>query len=269
MPYKFAASLMFMFNELPELVDKYSAAKAAGFNAVDGSPYSVPLDKLVEVKERENIEQALINSYPGTFVNGELGTTALPGRQEEFKEELDISIKYAKGLKCSNIHIFAAVIPPHDPADESKLLQDMEDVFVENLRYAADKLQKEGIVALIEPINPFTDHPDYFLTKQSQGIEIIKKVNHPNLKLLLDFYHAQFMDGYLTRLIKEYLPLIGYIQISQVPERGEPDSPGEINYPYIFKLLEEVKYDGYIGCEYKPSTEKTADSLGWMKKYTE
>ncbi|XP_077981706.1 putative hydroxypyruvate isomerase [Glandiceps talaboti] len=266
MSLKFAANLNFMFVEIEDFVDRYSAAKAAGFNAVEGILYSVPLEKLVEVKERENLEQVLVNSFSGERAKGVVGFASLPGRQQYFKEMLDLSIKYAKGLKCCRMHVTAGIIPKHDPSDRSKLLQDMETVYIENLRYAGDKLQQEGILAVIEPISVLGNN--YFLNTQSQGIDLIKKINHPNVKLQLDFFHAQRTDGYLTNLIKEHLPIIGHIQISQVPDRGEPDSPGEINYPYIFKLLEEVKYDGYIGCEYKPTTEKTVDSLGWMKKYT-
>ncbi|XP_070546990.1 putative hydroxypyruvate isomerase [Ptychodera flava] len=159
----------------------------------------------------------------------------------------------------------AGLIPSHDPSDREIILKEMEQVFIENLKYAADKLQQEGMMTIIEPINTIISMPGYFLDTPSQAAAIIHKVNHENLKLQLDLYHAQLMAGNLTGLIREYLPIIGHIQIAQVPDRGEPDSAGEINFKYILDLLESLGYDGFIGCEYKPTTEKTEDSLGWLK----
>ncbi|XP_062853375.1 putative hydroxypyruvate isomerase isoform X2 [Trichomycterus rosablanca] len=81
-----------------------------------------------------------------------------------------------------------------------------------------------------------------------------------------DLFHWQIMDGNLTKNIQKYLPLIGHVQVAQVPDRHEPDSPGELNYSYIFNLLERLGYQGYVGCEYKPSGS-TEEGLGWVKKY--
>uniref|UniRef100_A0ABM0ML82 Putative hydroxypyruvate isomerase n=1 Tax=Saccoglossus kowalevskii TaxID=10224 RepID=A0ABM0ML82_SACKO len=197
--------------EFPSLGARYSAAKAAGFHAVESYPYAVSVEELVAVKQEEKLEQVLINSPMGT-------------------------------------------IPSHDPSQRDDLLREMQEVYVRNMKYAADRLQKEGILVLIEAINTKVSIPGYFLDNPYKAIDIIKKINHDNLKLMLDLFHAQIMVGNLTYLIKTFLPYIGHVQVAQVPNRGEPDSPGEINYTYIFKLLEDVGYDGYIGCEYTPTT---------------
>ena len=76
------------------------------------------------------------------------------------------------------------------------------------------------------------------------------------------------MDGNLSRNLETYFPLIGHIQIAQVPGRHEPDSPGELNFPYIFKLLESLGYTGYVGCEYAPKGD-TVEGLGWLRSYWE
>lgn len=256
-----------MFKEFRNLTDRYSAARAAGFLAVECVPYEVPLEKLIQVKNNEKLEQVLINAPLGKEP-GSMGLAAIPGKEEEFRESIDLAVKYAKGLGCQRVHIMAGKVPTHEPRQAALLLQLMEKVYLSNLQYAADVLQTEGILALIEPINTKISVPGYYLESQYQAIDIIKKLNHNNLKLQLDLFHAQIMDGYLTYLIKTFLPYIGHIQIAQVPYRGEPDSAGEINYPYIFKLLQDVGYDGYIGCEYTPTTANTEDSLGWFDKWT-
>ena len=78
----------------------------------------------------------------------------------------------------------------------------------------------------------------------------------------MDLYHAQIVEGDLSERIRRWLPHIGHIQIAGVPGRHEPDI-GEINYAWIFKLLDEVKYDGWVGCEYRPQ-ESTAAGLTWL-----
>ena len=81
----------------------------------------------------------------------------------------------------------------------------------------------------------------------------------------LDLYHTQIMSGNLSHFIKKYIHLINHIQIASPPNRYEPDK-GEINYDFIFKLLKQLNYSGYIGCEYTHS-KNSIDSLNWIKKY--
>jgi hydroxypyruvate isomerase len=91
------------------------------------------------------------------------------------------------------------------------------------------------------------------------------EVAHPNLRLQYDVYHMQIMEGNLMRTIQANLPRIAHIQIADNPGRHEPGT-GEINYPNLFRFLEEQGYDGWIGCEYKP-LGKTEEGLGWIGPY--
>ena len=97
------------------------------------------------------------------------------------------------------------------------------------------------------------------------AVQFINEINHPYLRLQLDLYHTQIMSGNLTHYLKKYIHLIKHIQIASPPDRNEPNK-GEINYEYIFNLINDLKYDGYIGCEYKPS-DNTMDGLIWAKKF--
>ncbi|XP_076441503.1 putative hydroxypyruvate isomerase [Babylonia areolata] len=262
MPLKFAANISTMFQEIPSLAERYTAAKQAGFQAVEAVfPYSENVDSLSRAREESGLEHVLINSFPGDVTQGELGLAALPDKVDIFREKLELTIKYAKALGCKRIHVMAAKKPPN--CDEATLKQ-MEATFIDNLRYSADRLQKEGILALIEAVNDRISMPGYFLNHPHKAFQIVKKINHPNLKVQFDVFHVQIMDGNITHNLKEQFPYIGHIQISQAPDRGEPDTRGEICFTYIFRLLEELGYEGYIGCEYKPRGS-TLDGLKWMK----
>uniref|UniRef100_A0A8D0GR04 Hydroxypyruvate isomerase (putative) n=1 Tax=Sphenodon punctatus TaxID=8508 RepID=A0A8D0GR04_SPHPU len=183
------------------------------------------------------------------------GLGAVPGRQPEFREGLALAVNYAKALACPRIHLMAGRIPPR--AERAAVATTMEDTFIENLRYAADLLAQEDMVGLLEPINSRITDPRYFLTTPHQAAAILEKVGRPNLRL---------QPVPVATQPSLCLPPSGHIQIAQVPGRHEPDSPGEVNFPYLFQLLETLGYDGYVGCEYKPQGD-TLEGLGWLRSY--
>ncbi|XP_069128137.1 putative hydroxypyruvate isomerase isoform X2 [Argopecten irradians] len=223
MSHKLVANLSMMFKEHPNLSARYRAAKDAGFRYVEcGFPYVEPLETIQKARAEAGVEQILINAWPGDLQNGEIGIAALPHKVKEFKESLETSIEYAKALNCKRMHVMAGLKPVFK--DEA-----MEEVFLDNIRYAAERLSKEGILALIEPINSRLSIPKYFLTDIHKAVEYIQKIDHPNLKLQFDVFHVQIMDGNLTGNLKKYLPHIGHVQIAQVPDRGEP-TDGEVNF---------------------------------------
>ncbi|NWU97136.1 HYI isomerase, partial [Upupa epops] len=197
---------------------------------------------------------------------GEMGLAAVPGREPAFRQGLASAVQYARSLGCHRIHLMAGRVPRG--ADRAAMANAMETTFTENLRYAADLLAQEDMIGLVEPINNRITDPHYYLNTPQQAAAILEKVGRPNLKLQLDIFHCQIMDGNLTRNLETYLPLTGHIQIAQVPGRHEPDSPGELNFPYIFKLLESLGYSGYVGCEYAPKAG-TLEGLGWLRSYWE
>jgi len=259
MALKFCANLSTMFQESGNLLDRYDAAAKAGFKAVEFLfPYPFPVIDVVNAKKAANVEQILINAYPGDHPN-DLGIAALPARQDDFPESLEKSIEYAKALDCKSLHIMSGKSLPGiiDTA--------MGDVYKENIMYAAGCLEKHGIVGLIEPISQHVV-PNYYMNSFPLALQMVKDAGSDFLKLQLDIFHLQMLEGNLTNRIKELLPYTGHIQISQVPDRHEPDSDGELNYQYILNLLEKYGYEGYIGLEYKPSTDSTK-SLEWITKW--
>jgi len=255
---KFAANLSFMFQEVGFL-DRFAAAAAGGFKAVEYlTPYDHPPEIIAQQLNRHGLQQALFNMPPGDWAAGERGIAALSGREPEFRDGVEQALVYAKATKCRLLHAMAGVLPAgHDRAEA-------EWGYLTNLRHAADRLAGEGITLVIEPINT-RDIPGYFLNTTSQAMSIIERVGHPNLKLQLDLYHVQIMEGDLAHRIRALAGCYPHVQIAGNPGRHEPDI-GEINYPYLFDLLDELGYSGWIGCKYRPKGETRA-GLGWTRRY--
>ncbi len=255
---RFAANLSMMFTELPFL-DRIDAAAGHGFGAVEFLfPYEHPAAEIASRLERHGLTQALFNLPPGDWAKGERGLAIFPDRMAEFAAGLDKALNYAKTLGCKKLHVMAGIIPAG--ADTAKL----EATYIANLQLAADRAAPFGIQILIEPLNP-RDMPGYYLMSFGQARDILTKVSRPNAKLQLDLYHRQMNAGGLADATREFWPLVGHIQIAGVPGRHEPDV-GEINYPYLFELIDSLGYDGWIGCEYRPQAG-TAAGLGWAKDY--
>ncbi|XP_075037804.1 putative hydroxypyruvate isomerase [Mixophyes fleayi] len=264
-PLRFAANISWLFPEIPELQGRVHAAARAGFRAVEVAwPYASDPGPIKAALREQNVELVLLNTPPGDLQGGELGLGALPGRQDDFRAGLDQAVHWAGDLGCKRIHIMAGRVPAG--RERGSIEKEMEETFVENLKYAADVLNQAGMVGLIEPINSRITEPRYFLNTPQHGASILQKVGRDNVKLQMDVYHWQIMDGNLTENIKKYFPLIGHVQIAQVPHRNEPDGAGELNFWYLFDLLQELGYRGDVGCEYKP-LGNTVNGLGWMETY--
>lgn len=257
---KFAANLTMLFNEVPFL-QRFDAAAAAGFKAVEFLfPYEHTAEEIAARLEKNGLENVLFNMPPGDWASGERGLASLPGREAEFRDGVVRAIAYAKILGTPRLHALAGLLPQDADAAHHRA------VFIRNLRHACDEAAKHGITVLIEPINT-RDIPGYFLNTQADAHAIREEVGAANLKVQMDFYHVQIVEGDIATKIRRYLPHIGHIQIAGVPGRNEPDT-GEINYAYLFRLLDQLGYAGWVGCEYRPA-EATLDGLGWMRSLTQ
>lgn len=256
---KFCANLSFMFTEASSILERYALAKDAGFKAVEsGFPFGCSLDQVLKAKNEAGLDQVLINICTGDLSKGELGVAAVPGKEDEFKKNLNLTIDYAKALGTAKIHIMSGKL---DVAPT----EIHWNTFESNLKYATERLRAEHILGLIEPINPHSV-PKYLNNNFDKALEIVKRINSPNLKLQLDIFHLQHIAGDLTYNIERLLPYVGHVQIAQVPNRNEPDTLGEINYEYIFKVLEKNNYNDWIGLEYKPASG-SKEGLKWLNKY--
>ncbi len=259
---RFAANLSFLFHEVA-FADRFAAAAAAGFRAVEFAfGYDYPAQELAARVRDNGLEQVLINTPPGNWRAGERGLGALPGREHEFAAGIATALRYAQALSCPRVHAMAGVVPGEGNPEHLALYR---STFVRNLRLAAHEAAGQGVELTIEPINQ-RDMPAYFLTTQAEAHAIREEVGADNLKVQMDLYHAQIVEGDLSEKLRRWLPHIGHIQIAGVPGRHEPDV-GEINYYALFALLDELGYRGWVGCEYRPLRD-TLSGLRWMERVT-
>ena len=255
---RFAANLTMMFTELPFL-DRFSAAADQGFHWVEYLfPYEFAPEDLARALERNGLTQALFNLPPGDWEAGERGLACLPGREKEFDAALERAVLYAKALRCPRVHLMAGNRPTD--ADAARL----ERTYLDNVLRAAQRLADEGLELCLEPINQFS-MPEYFLRTQEQAAAYIERLGLPNLRLQFDFFHCQMEQGNVSGRLRRFFPLIGHCQLAGAPDRHEPDQ-GELNYPYLLALLDELGYQGVVGWVYNPAG-KTVDGLGWFRAW--
>jgi hydroxypyruvate isomerase len=255
---RFAANLSMMFNELPFL-DRFAAARRAGFDGVEFLfPYEYPVAELRARLNGEGLTQALFNMPPGDWSRGERGIASIPGRQGEFRESVKQALDYAAALDCRRIHCMAGIVPADLP------LATAAAVYAANLAWAAEQAAPAGVRLVIEPIN-HRDMPGYFLNTQAQGAAIVEAIGRDRLGLQFDVYHVQVTEGDITKRMEQFMPVIAHMQIADVPARNEPGT-GEIGWGFVFRRMDELGYEGWVGCEYRPGGETVA-GLGWRQQF--
>ncbi len=252
---RFSANLGFLWTDRP-LLERIDAAARAGFRAVEMHyPYDVPAETVRAACARDGITLLGINTAIGSGADDHRGLGAVPGREADFQALIDQSVAYCHAAGGTSVHAMAGLVPPADRTAAT-------EVFVGNLKEAAAKAAVHGLTVLLEPLNQ-RDMPGYFYSTIEPALEIIGRVGAPNLKLMFDAYHVAVAQGDVLTRLRRHFARVRHVQIAGVPSRAEPDQ-GEIAYGAIFEALDELGYDGWIGCEYKPRTT-TDEGLTWVK----
>lgn len=254
---RFAANLSMLFTELPFL-DRFERAAAAGFEAVEFLfPYDWTAQEIRSRLDDNGLRLVLHNLPPGDWERGERGLACLPDRVDEFRAGVDRAIDYALALGAPQLHCLSGIEPAGVPAER------IHQTYLDNLRFAAQAMQRAGIKTLIEPINRF-DIPGIHLHRPSQGIAVLDEAGCDNLWLQYDLYHAQRTEGELAATLERWLPRIAHLQIADNPGRHEPGT-GEVNWDFLFAHIDRIGYAGWIGCEYRPATTTDA-GLDWFRR---
>jgi hydroxypyruvate isomerase len=251
---RLAANISLLFTEVPFL-ERFALAWSCGFKGVECMfPYDHPAEVVADKAAMARVKLVLFNSPPGNYEAGDRGFAAIPGREGDFRASLDEARRWLDWTECRQLHILAGCIAPDDPG--------AKDTYLRNLAYAGDELSKVGVTAVVEPINL----DGYFLKRPSDAVKFLRQLEHPNVKLLYDMFHAQNQEGGLTDFLEGNLDLIAHIQVAGVPGRHEPDMRGEVNWRAMFDLLDSHGYDGWVGAEYNPRTS-TIPGLGWAAEW--
>jgi hydroxypyruvate isomerase len=256
---RFCANLGFLFTEVPFL-DRFAAAARAGFEGVEyASPYEYSVAELKSRLADNGLTQVLINTWPGNRAARERGFACVPGKEAAFRDSIAQALDYATALGCARVHVIAGVPPADCPRDSAAAL------YASNLTWAGERALAAGVKLMLEPLNP-RDAPGYFLSTQEQGAALVEAIGRDRTGLQFDTYHCQIAQGDLATRLTKLMPVIGHIQIGDVPDRHEPGT-GEIGWEYLFRRIDELGYAGWIGCEYNPASGDTVAGLGWMHRY--
>jgi hydroxypyruvate isomerase len=254
----FAANISMLFTEF-DFLERFAQASKAGFRAVEVQfPYQYSAVVLAEQLRRHQLLQVLLNLPAGDWSMGDRGIACLPDRVGEFQDGVGRAIEYAVALECPRVNCLAGVAG----AGANRLR--LHDTLVENLRFAAGELKQRGIALMIEPLNS-RDTPGFFVRGSRHAADIIEDVGSDNLHLQFDVYHSHIMDDDVVSALQQNMSHIAHVQVADDPGRHEPGT-GSIDFKAVFQALERAKYNGWIGCEYVPSTT-TAEGLSWLSSF--
>jgi hydroxypyruvate isomerase len=168
-----------------------------------------------------------------------------PSVREAFLADIRAQLAVMEKIQCPALIVMSGnVVPGLAP-------QVQHDSCVEGLKRAAQLVEGKGVTLLLENID-LEENPHYYMWSVPEAFRIIEEVNHPQVKFLYDFYHAQISGGNLIANLQTHVDKVGLIHIADVPGRHEPGT-GEINYTNIYKKLVELNYQHYVAMEFYPS----------------
>jgi hydroxypyruvate isomerase len=255
---KFTANLSMLFTEV-DLIDRFQAAKACGFSAVEIQfPYALPAGVIAKQLASCLQKLVLFNVDADDLLQGGEGLACVPNKAEQFQAALARAIDYAKILKPVAINILPG------RCFNTNHLPEYLNTFKANLRLAADGFAPLGIKTVFEAINTY-DMPGFIINSSTQMLEVMAELNHPNLYMQYDIYHMCRMGENCAVFLSQQAEKIGHIQFADVPGRGQPGT-GRLDFDGLFEVIRQSGYSGWCGAEYNP-VGLTAESLGWLDKY--
>ncbi|HEY6291282.1 MAG TPA: TIM barrel protein [Terriglobia bacterium] len=242
-PFKLSVMLWTVFRNLP-FEQRLEKVASAGYTNVE----LVGEFKKWSEQDYKNVakrRQELGISFDAT--SGVERSLTNPGDREAFLAEVKDLLITMEKLECPALIVLSGNKVPglsHEAMHAS---------CVEGLKRAAELVQGRPAKVLLENIDP-EENPKYFLTSVAEGFEVIKEVNHPQVRFLYDFFHEQISEGNLIEKMEKNIALVDLFHIADVPGRHEPGT-GEINYTNIYKKLGQLGYDRYVAMEFLPTGE--------------
>ena len=259
-----------VFTDLP-VDERIGKIAEAGFHCVefwhpegtfDGNTVNTDLAKdAASVRRACDRHGVVLNDFALHAWDGSIG--GCPTKSEDhgvYLEQIRKMIDFAKAAGCSRGITLSGTV---DPAlTRSQMRQNLEEALAEAVQIA----RRADFTLLLEPLNTLVDHPGYYLDSAAEGLEIVRAIDSPNLKILYDVYHMQIMEGNVIATIEENIDRIGHFHSAGVPGRGELFGT-ELNYPVILQRIEAAGYDGAFGLEYFPKMADHMESLKQIRAY--
>ena len=243
-----------------DFYERFALAKSAGVDAIEFWKWSnKDLNKIQSNLKSNNLSVSVFNlDSQDEKLSADLSRGILnAGRVDEFISALKETIPVYKALNAEALIVLIGerLGIPYDEQINN---------IIRCLEEAVPLLKKENVNLVVEPLNDI-DRKNYFLPRAKEVLEILRKVDCENIKILLDLYHEQLMAGNLINTINENIDLIGHIHVADAPGRHEPGT-GEINYSNVFKALKNNNYKKYIGFEFR-STKRETKTADLIKEY--
>ena len=249
---RFAANLGFLFPDR-DFLDRFAAARAAGFAAVEFAiPYLYEPEALAARLRDNRLECVLMNLPMGDRSRGDYGLACRPERQREFREGVARAIGYATALGCPRMNCLAGMA--REGEDRSRL----RETLLDNVRFAAAEFKQAGLELLMEPLND-RDVPGFLLPRHADVVAVLEEVAAVNTGLQLDLYHAAMMGDDPAAVLHEFGRWVRHIQFADAPGRGEPGT-GRVPLADLFARIDASGYRGWVSAEYRP-TRRTEDTL--------
>jgi hydroxypyruvate isomerase len=254
----FDVNLSVLFTELP-MLERPAAARLAGFDAIEfrwpwevASPSDSEVEAFVAAVHDAGVRLVSLNFFAGDVPGGDRGVLSWPGRDNEFRDSVDIAVGIGERLGC---HSFNALYGNRLPGVSPQV---QDELATANVRYAAEAVRRIDGVVLIEPLS---GAPAYPLTTAADAIAVLDRVGAHNLRLLCDIYHLAVNGDDPATVIMTHFDRIGHVQFADAPGRHEPGT-GALDFDAFLRQLDQLGYRNPIGLEYEPSGT-TFDSLGW------
>ncbi len=253
---RFSVNVGFLFAELPYL-ERFAAARRAGFDAVEFAWPPVALDDVVGAIREAGVRVAQMNMDAGDLAAGERGWASHPEAVERWRAAFDEALDLAATLDCPAINVLAGNAPP---ATERHAL---ERCLRDNLDWALPRASARGRTLLLEVLNA-RDTPAYLLTDVSRAASFVSAVEDNALRIQLDTYHVAMGGGDPASWLRRLGPLVGHVQVADVPGRHEPGS-GTVDFAAFWSALADTGYRGAVGLEYVPAADTLA-GLDWLPR---
>lgn len=246
----FSVCIEMLFNDL-DIMDRPAAVAKVGLPAIEFWGWTAKnLDALKGQADAAGVKIA-------SFATVSEVALVDPAQTDQWVHDARVSIATA-----SHHGVPVLIVTTGQEMDLPRAAQ--HEAIVAGLKGIAPFAEEAGVTLVLEPLNILVDHKGYYLSTSDEGFDILDKVNSPRVKLLYDIYHQQITEGNLIARITDNIDRIGHFHVADVPGRYEPGT-GEINYGNVFARIAETNYDGFIGLEFRPSTD-AATALGRVKE---
>lgn len=258
---KFSCCIEMIYTEY-EFIRRFEKAREDGFEYVEFWNW--------DNKDIPAVKKALSDNglKLAAFQGNSLGRMVDVKESELYLEGVKRGLEVAKELGALNMFLMSDIMQEDrsvKPMDRPCSDEEKQNVSVSMLKRIAPMMEDAGVTAVIEPLNTIVDHRGYSLCGTAPAVDILKKVDSPNVRLLYDAYHMQIMEGNIIDTIKKYHNWFGHFHIADVPGRFEPGT-GELNYLNILKALADTGYERLVGFELEPHSAPDSQVMRAMLK---